>query len=359
MVLALSLFTFSLTWQVPAVHAASGPADAQATELVRLMNGARAAQGKAPLKIDVYLASEARNGAIPCPDDSSRTIAGRAQDFAAYGSMSHYLRLCDASTYTLSTKLFVSVMQGWGYGSVGEIDDSNTGYGSGAFLYTFSGSKTWRTWTYSTAGNALIEWKASPTHWNIIMGSYDRVGCGGWIGGSSYYYDCAFAEGGPSPSGLRAAPTASPFSNPLPTTAPVRTAAPAPVSTPGITEAPVAGSGGGSGASNGGSSNSVAGPALSQIANPTADPWASRGAPEPTSVVQGQVQAIPTAGPTGGIAAAVQEGSHNMMPPSGSSGPTTANAFLVALVAAGCGLLCLASAAFLSLRRRRRREAAL
>ena len=362
--LALSLFTFTLTWQVPAVHAGSGPLDAQASEIVRLINGARVANGKAALKVDVYLASKARDGAIPCPDDASKTIAGRAQDFAAYSSLSHYLRLCDTATFTLSSRLFISDMQSWGYGAVGEIDGLNSGYGNGAYRYTIKGSRTtWQTWTYSTTGHMMGSptsgWQSSSTHWNIIMGAYNRVGCGGWASASgAYFYDCVFAEGGPSPSGLRAARTASPFSKAAPTPAPVRPVAPAPVQTPDITAAPAVG-GGGSVTSGGSSSTSVAGPALSQIADPTADPWASRGAAEPTSNVEGLVQENPTAGPAGGVAAALQVGSRNMMPPSRSSGPTSGTALQIALVAGLGGLVCLASAAFLSLRRRQRRETAL
>src|SRR5271157_2051517 len=145
--LGLALFVASLTWQVPTVRAGSGPLDAQASEMVRLINGARATNGLSALGVDPFLAAKARDGAIPCPDDSSKSIAGRTQDFAAEGTMSHYLRLCDAGSYTPSTTLFVSTVQSWGYGSVGEIMLDNGGYGSGAYLYTYNG---WQTWTYST-----------------------------------------------------------------------------------------------------------------------------------------------------------------------------------------------------------------
>lgn len=165
------------------------------------------------LGIDPFLASEARDGAIPCPDDQTKTIAGRAQDYAAYGNMSHDLRLCDAASYTLSGTSFVSVLQtAWGYGSVGEINLVNGGYGSGEFLYSYGG---WQTWTYSTTGHAMLGWATSSSHWNIIMGGYDRVGCGGWASGSTLYYECAFASGGPN--GVNSPPTESPFGDPLPT----------------------------------------------------------------------------------------------------------------------------------------------
>ena len=228
--LSLGLLAFSFSWQVPAVKAA-GAATSQASELVRLINGARAAAGKPALAVDLFLATQARDGAIPCPDDPAKTIAGRAQDFSAFGQMSHSLRLCNAATYTLSSTTFVSLLQSaWGYGSVGEILLVNGGYGNAQYLYTSGG---WSTWTYATTGHAMTAWKTSSTHWNIIVGGYDRVGCGAWSpSGSTIYYACEFSNGGPSPDGLAAAPTGSPFSDPLPIPSPTAAPTPAPTSVP-------------------------------------------------------------------------------------------------------------------------------
>ncbi len=214
----LALFAATLAWQAAPVSASSGSLDNQANELVRLINGARSASGKGSLSIDVFLASKARDGSIPCPDDSSKSISGRARDMAETGEMSHDLRNCDTSG--LSDVLFVKVMQSaWGYGSVGEILLYNGGYGNGAYLYSVTGSKkTWMSWTYATTGHAMTGWKSSSSHWNIIMGSYTHIGCGGWASGSTYFYDCLFSKGGPAPSGLKSPPTKSPFSNPLPAT---------------------------------------------------------------------------------------------------------------------------------------------
>jgi hypothetical protein len=226
--IALSLLATSLAWQVQAVAAGSS-LNAQATELVRLINGDRAAAGKPALAVDPFLASKATNGAIPCPDDPTRSINGRTLDFATWGNMSHLLRLCLSATYALSSTPFVSVLQtAWGYGNVGEIDLVNGGYGNGQFLYTFAGGQTWTTWTYATTGHALMGWGSSPSHWAIVMGSYDRVGCGGWSSGATYYYDCVFSRGGPSPDGLTSPPTRSPFSDPVPTPPPPPPATPAP-----------------------------------------------------------------------------------------------------------------------------------
>ena len=227
--LSLGLLAFSFAWQVPAVKA--GAATTEAGELVRLINGARAAAGKPALVVDRFLATQARDGAIPCPDDPAKTIAGRAQDLAAFGQLSHNLRLCDAPTYTLSGTTFVSLLQSqWGYGSVGEILLVNGGYGNGQYLYMSGG---WSTSTYATTGHAMTAWKTSSTHWNIVVGGYDRVGCGAWSpSGSTIYYACEFSNGGPSPDGLVAAPTGSPFSDPLPTPAPTVVPTPAPTRVP-------------------------------------------------------------------------------------------------------------------------------
>jgi hypothetical protein len=228
-VLVLGTFAGSLAWQVPAAQAA-GAANAQGRELVRLFNGARAAAGKSALVIDTFLEGKSRDGSIPCPDDAAKSLPGRARDFSETGHMDHHLRQCNTPTYTLSGTLYVNVVQTWGYGSVGEIDLVNGGYGFGQYLYTYRG---WQTYTYATTGRALIAWATSSTHWNIVMGAYNRVGCGAWSpSGSTVYYDCVFSNGGPG--GTVAAPKTSPFTTPLPTTAPVVT----PTPRPAVTAAP-------------------------------------------------------------------------------------------------------------------------
>jgi len=201
-VMALSAFAFSLSLalSVPAAMA-SGPANAEANELVRLINGERASLGKAPLRTDTFLASKARDGAIACPNDASKVMYGRAKDFAVYGypSNSHLLRLCP--TYTS-----MDAMASWGYkGSRGEITALNGGYGTGTVTYTYGCTPSVRTCpgsttsTYHTTDIAMWDWTSSATHYAIIIGSYDRVGCGAWIGSNgAFYYDCMFSRGGPS-----------------------------------------------------------------------------------------------------------------------------------------------------------------
>ena len=203
-VLGASLFAVSLTWQVPTAQGASA-AVTQRNEIYRLINGSRAAAGKSALNVDIFLESKATDGAIPCPDDPAKSIGGRAADMFATGHMSHNLRLCDAATYQESTTTFIATMgSAWGYGSRGEILGSNTGYGTGAYTFTY---KAFSTSTNSTTGHMMSGWASSSTHWGIIMGQYNRVGCGVWSGGSTYDYACEFAGGsGPTPMGLRGAP---------------------------------------------------------------------------------------------------------------------------------------------------------
>lgn len=362
--LGLALSAASFSFLAPAAQAASGPLDAQSTELVRLINGARAANGKGALNVDPFLAAKARDGAIPCPDDAAKSIAGRAQDFAAWGNMSHNLRLCNAAAYTLSGTTFVSVLQSWGYGGVGEIDLSNRGYGSGAFLYSYNG---WQTWTYSTTGNGMLGWATSSSHWNIVMGGYDRVGCGGWAGGSTYYYDCAFGAGGPN--GVKAPPTNSPFDLPLPTPVPPPdpTAAPTPVPTPVPTPyvAPPAngggGSGGGSDPGSGGSGGAVGDPGSGGEPTSATDPVSSGNPPTPptpsaTAVVLGVMAANASATPGTGPASAARIGG-GTTPGDGTSDPLAYIARIIALLAGLGAALLYGSSVVLSLRRRRREMA--
>jgi hypothetical protein len=383
--LGLALFVASLTWQVPATRAGSGPLDAQVSELVRLINGDRAAEGLAALSVDPFLASKARDGAIPCPDDPAQSIAGRAQDFAAWGDMSHSLRLCAAPAYTLSGTLFVSMLgSAWSYWNVGEIDLVNGGYGSGAFLYSFAGAQTWQTWTYSTTGNAMMGWRSSSSHWSIIVGSYDRVGCGGWASGSTYYYDCLFSAGGSSPDGLQAPPTASPFSNPLPNPTPAPTAArtanppanptaapptraatappagpivaptdPAivnPTAAPPTAAPPTAGQ-------TASASPTAAPPTAGQTASASPVPAAPNASPTPAAAIGGVLAAgSPPPAPVAEVAA-MQETGGLIGPTVGGSGPPVVIAGMVAVVA-GSGAVALSGwSLFLSLRRRRRNVA--
>jgi uncharacterized protein YkwD len=304
--LAVAMFGASLVGNVPAVEA-SGAGTTQAKEVVRLINGVRAAAGKSALKIDVYLAKVATDGAIPCPDTSG-TIAGRTKDFAAYGQMDHALRACGvpAGTYKVSSTMFVGQLRdkmGYSAASVGEIIGVNGGYGTGKYLYTY---KSFTTWTYSTTGHIVAGWLRSSTHASILLGNYNRVGCGAWWQvGTTIYYDCVFAIGGPAPSGLAAAPAKSPFSDPLPTTAPT------PVKTPAPTKAPAKAT-----------SHPAAAPTSTPTPTPTPTPTAS---PTPTPSIGIDLPAavlLPSQPPT--LAAAAGADTMTGSPPrSGSNEPLT------------------------------------
>jgi hypothetical protein len=196
--LSVLSLSWSLAWSVSTVKAA-GPANTEATELVRLINGERAALGRAPLRIDSFLATKARDGAVACPNDASLVAAGRARDFAVYGfpANAHQLRLCP--TYNS-----MDAMKSWGYrGNRGEVAALNGGYGTTKVAYVYGCSPTVRTCpgattsTYYTTARVLTNWTSSSTHYNVIVGNYDRIGCGAWVGANGvFYYDCMVSLGG-------------------------------------------------------------------------------------------------------------------------------------------------------------------
>jgi uncharacterized protein YkwD len=326
--LAVAMFGVSLVGNVPAAEA-SGAGTTQAKEVVRLINGARAAAGKSALNIDVYLAKVATDGAIPCPDTSG-TIAGRTKDFAAYGQMDHALRACDvpAGTYRVSSTMFVGQLRdkmGYSAASVGEIIGVNGGYGTGKYLYTY---KSFTTWTYSTTGHIVAGWLRSSTHSAILLGNYNRVGCGAWWQvGTTIYYDCVFAIGGPAPSGLVAAPTKSPFSDPLPTVAPT------PVKTPAPTRAPAKST-----------PRPTAAPTPTPAPTPTATPTPSPTAP-PSSSIDVPAAILWQSQPPTFAAAAGADTMPSSPPVSGSNGTVT-------LASLGGMMIGLAGLALLFLRRR-------
>ena len=219
--LGVSLLASSLILAVPFASAASGPADSTSSEFVRLINGVRAANGLAGLRLDPTLAGLARDTPMSCPSDPSLVMLGRARDGADNNFVSHYLRLCP-------TVKFVSILQStFGYGSVGEIMLQSS-YGTGEYLMSYQGSaSTLETNTYAVTGHGMLGWMGSSVHAPIIVGAYDRVGCGGWTSPAGvYFFDCLFSQGGPN--GTANAPTRAPFAEPVaPPPAP-----PAPVVTP-------------------------------------------------------------------------------------------------------------------------------
>jgi uncharacterized protein YkwD len=236
MTLAALMLLPAWSISVPEVRAA-GAADAQASELVRLINGERAYRGKSILGLDKYLASKARDGSVWCPDDSSKVMAGRAKDIAVSGYFSHNLRLC--TRYTI-----IDAMATWGYTrGRGEILTYNSGFGTGTKTYTYGCSPSVTTCpgpttpTYSTTARAMASWMGSSVHYSIILGSYDRVGCGAWVGpNGTYYYACLFAMGGNPAVTPKPASTAKPATRAKPATGgasePIATPTPGPTQPP-------------------------------------------------------------------------------------------------------------------------------
>jgi hypothetical protein len=328
-VLGASLFAVSLTWQVPTAQGASA-AVSERNEIYRLINGSRAAAGKSYLNVDIFLEQKAGDGAIPCPDDPAKSIGGRAADIFATGLMDHNLRLCDASPPKLSTTTFIATMgSAWGYGSRGEILGSNTGYGTGAYTFVY---KAFSTSTESTTGHMMAGWASSSSHWGIVMGQYNRVGCGVWNGGSTFVYACEFAGGsGPTPAGLRGAPRPPVTVRPP---APPATATPIPTDfvgsgypNPYLNAPPWA----------------VQSASPSASASPTAAPT-----PSPAEAALGIADATATTPAAG--AAGLQQ---NQLLESDASSPTAVARMIVFLAGASAGMLS-AILALLSMLRRRR-----
>ncbi|MGD0863156.1 MAG: CAP domain-containing protein [Candidatus Limnocylindrales bacterium] len=287
--MALSAFAIaaSLTWSVPIVNAA-GAANAEAAELVRLINGERAYLGEAPLRVDGFLAIKARDGAVACPNDTSLVMQGRAKDFAVYGfpANAHLLRLCPAYTS-------MDAMKSWGYtGARGEVAALNGGYGTTKVTYTYGCTPSVRTCpgsttsTYYTTDRVMTDWISSSTHYAIIVGAYDRIGCGAWIGSNgAYYYDCMLSLGGPTVS--------KPKSTPKP---PTGTKVPAATNRPAATPTPIP----------------LPTPTLApSVAVPTV--------PSPTAVVAGVEQTAPT--PPAVLPGVTAQGASQSSLPPGNSAP--------------------------------------
>jgi len=180
--------------------------DAVRAEVHELINGERIAAGLKPLTVDLLLASRAFDAAFSCPDGGSST--GRARDIAAHNGLSHQLSGCPGRT-------ILDLMPAWGYrGWTGEILSYDY-QSSDPITYRFGcppGSQGFdcasggaRAVVSTTAATTLRQWMDSPTHRAILLGGFDRFGCGAWAGtGSTAYgdggtfYACVFSMGGPS-----------------------------------------------------------------------------------------------------------------------------------------------------------------
>ncbi|HEU4672719.1 MAG TPA: hypothetical protein VFS32_07465 [Candidatus Limnocylindrales bacterium] len=179
--------------------------DFSAEELVRLINGERHVHGLRRLKTDRVLATKSRNGAVACPNDEAKVAYGRAHDLAVSGVFDHGLRLCGVRSDGTYRYTVIDAMYDWGYNTYrGEIIAWNT-YGLSRVSYHYgcslSGTRcsaTRKTTTTASVAAAMSAWMRSSGHRPLILGGYNRVGCGAWeTDGGVRYYSCLFSLGGP------------------------------------------------------------------------------------------------------------------------------------------------------------------
>jgi uncharacterized protein YkwD len=180
--------------------------DSARSEVVALINGERKAAGLRPLTVDLVLSSRAHDSSFACPGGGA--TPGRARDNAEHAGLSHELSGCPGRS-------ILDVTPSWGYrGLTGEILAYNyessdlVAYhfgcppGSTGFDCTGSGATLE---VSRTAATAIRQWVDSPSHHAIMLGAFDRFGCGAWAGtGTTQYgtggafYACVFAKGGPA-----------------------------------------------------------------------------------------------------------------------------------------------------------------
>lgn len=171
-------------------------------EAMRLINLDRTGNGKAALYSDPKLINFARDLAWTCPTNSSLTIRGRTRDMVDRAYFAHSIKGCYKSGSTLYSVIdIMSTKFGYKYGR-GEIIAGNT-YGVSATAYKYgcdsagancNGSTT----TTATNQSAQYWWMHSSAHRAIILGDYDRFGCGVWRGSGKTLYACLFAKTGPN-----------------------------------------------------------------------------------------------------------------------------------------------------------------
>ena len=229
-----------LGFTVAASASDDGNQSAQATELVRLLNGERAYHGLPALSVDPFLTTKATDGDVACPNDPTLIAPGRAKDLALNGFVGdnpHYLRLCP--TYSALDDM----LGDWGYtGQVGEIygwnNSSDTANSDPSTVYNYRmpysygcGDGVWEdcpgatTWSFRTSELAAGGFMSSPGHRANVLGDYDRIGCGGWSSpDSTRHFVCLLANGGPND--VVAPPPEVPLPTPPPTPPPPPTPVP-------------------------------------------------------------------------------------------------------------------------------------
>jgi hypothetical protein len=169
-------------------------------EAMRLINLDRSGNGKSTLYADTKLVNFARDLSWTCPNSSTTTIKGRARDMIDRNYFSHYIS-CNGTSYSV-----IDIMKSkLGYtGGRAEIIASST-YGVSATSYSWGcdssgGSCNGTTTTAKSVQSAVYWWMHSSAHRSIILGDYDRFGCGMWrSSGGKNIFVCNFAKGGPNP----------------------------------------------------------------------------------------------------------------------------------------------------------------
>lgn len=172
-------------------------------EAMRLINLDRHGNAKAKLYSDPKLINLARDLAWTCPTNSSLIMRGRSRDMIDRAYFAHSIKGCYKSGSTLYSIIDILASPfGYKYGR-GEIIASNT-YGVAATAYKWgcTSSNTYcdgSTTTPATVQSAVYWWMHSTAHRAIILGDYDRFGCGMWRGSDGKnLYTCLFAKTGPN-----------------------------------------------------------------------------------------------------------------------------------------------------------------
>ena len=198
-----SILLPSVVAAAPARSADASVAPAAATELMRLTNLDREANGLPALAIDPTLEALASDRSFACP--SGLHPAGRALDMAARDYFAHVIPGC-ARTGSAGITL-IDLLPSMGYNTDrGENIAWNDGAGTGPAMYTpgcdLSGADCRGASTASVADVAMAEHQfiTSPEHRANILGHYDRFGCGAArASGDQLYVACLFSLGGPAP----------------------------------------------------------------------------------------------------------------------------------------------------------------
>lgn len=203
-VLALAMLPAVLLSAHPAsAQGASATASADAgAELMRLTNLDRRALGYPALAEDPTLVALASDRPFTCP--SGLQPAGRAFDMAQRGYFDHAIPGCAAAGTPAVTLL--DLLPALGYNTFrAENIGWNAGYGTGAVSYTpacdLQAPACPGVATPSIADVAAVEqaFLLDPEHRAIILGAYDRFGCGAArTAGGVLYVACLFSRGGPS-----------------------------------------------------------------------------------------------------------------------------------------------------------------